>query len=350
LPASFSPSPDPRIAAAKSIHDLGRLGKASWSKKLEALEAVAPQWSQMDSLTEFSLLPRFKDSLQARLSEIRNAIKKENPIQLTENYLRNRIQAIEIFELKTNAVLGRTQWSSVRAAILAEQANVYRDLSAEIHAVKAPKGLQGADLDIYKQTIAELSIPFEQKQENIRQTAQTLVAKQLCCDMRATLIRSKKLFPLGAEKFYSNFLSAYENKNLPLMAFLVQEANSRKLEPEGLVKLLAAASLFARGEGAEAWVSFLGAYEDLDRPSTLNATMAINYWKFGERDKAADLTRALASQRDPFAFHLSAEELKDLRGIYSELGSNELFHAVENKVKAEWNKGNRVPGSRKEKL
>jgi hypothetical protein len=216
---------------------------------------------------------------------------------------------VEVIREMENAAtkVMKMPWSRIRAGVLSEVAGTYLDLARGLAAIAPPKNLNEAELAAYNETIAKLTLPFEEKGQDMRLKAFEIGSRFAIEDPALALIsepffqenpsQAKALQALGSKlgkerpaeldlvflsrvdddgkwnkirKSFSEKLApelALENPafyikslwaralqahNLPQIGFFMQEAQEKALVQAGVmasVKAVSMAAAGARGEG-----------------------------------------------------------------------------------------------------
>lgn len=279
-----------------------------------AISQAAKGWESLDPLIKFTLLPYFSRTLAGAFRLNRDALKEVAPLKAHERWITRRVEVIREMENAATHVM-KLPWARIRAEVLNETAGIYLDLARGLAALPAPKDLTDSDRQAYEETIRKLTMPFEEKGQDMRgkafeiasrfaieensfqaiaepffaenpSQAKTLKGDPTQVDSRKPASEDSEVLGLAflaqidSKGDWSDLLAtlqkhpereasedlAYENptlylknlwgravhgKRLPQVAFFMQEAQEKALIESGLMGAIKAVSLAAAGARGE---------------------------------------------------------------------------------------------------
>jgi TolA-binding protein len=135
-----------------------------------AVRHAVSGWEDLDPLVKFSVTPRLSRSLAGAFRMNRLALKEVAPLKAHEKWITRRVEVIREMENAATKAM-KLPWARIRAEVLNEIAGTYLDLSRGLAALPAPKDLSPSDLQSYEDTIRKLTMPFEEKGQDMRAKA-----------------------------------------------------------------------------------------------------------------------------------------------------------------------------------
>jgi tetratricopeptide (TPR) repeat protein len=135
-----------------------------------ALRVVGEGYANLDPLSKFSLVPIISSEVPNAFRLNRIGMKSAAPLKANEKYITHRVDLIREMENAATQAM-QLPWARIRAEILNETASLYLDLSQGLEALPAPKGMSQDEAASYSETIRHLSVPFEEKGQDIRAKA-----------------------------------------------------------------------------------------------------------------------------------------------------------------------------------
>jgi TolA-binding protein len=322
-----------------------------------AITQAAKGWESLDPLFKFTLLPYFSRTLASAFRLNRGALKDVAPLKAHEKWITRRVEVIREMENAATQVM-KLPWARIRAEVLNETAGIYLDLARGLAALPAPKDLSAEDMQAYEDTIRKLTMPFEEKGQDMRGKAFEIAsrfaieetsfkaiaepffaenpsqAKTLKGDPTKTEARKPAstdseslglafLSQIDSKGGWSDLIStlqkhpereasedlAYENptlylknlwgravhaKRLPQVAFFMQEAQEKALIESGLMGAIKAVSLATAGARGEGFAELEETRGDLP-PEAQNRVTAF-LARFYERSYAREKSEALLKE------------------------------------------------------
>ncbi|MDR3607393.1 MAG: tetratricopeptide repeat protein [Oligoflexia bacterium] len=262
------------------------------------LRAVGSGYKDLDAMSKFVLMPLLSVAVPKTFDLNRIAMKDVAPLRADERYITHRVDMIREMENAATQSM-ELPWARIRSAVLNETASLYLDLAHGLEALPAPKGMNPAEQHSYEDTIRKLTVPFEEKGQDIRAKAFSIAsgfaieddafhaisepffaenpsqAKKLKADAQA--VRPSAIYPSqlafvrlgldyapyfekngnlksnhGASALYSAWTRAIQSQKWAQVAFFLQRAHDKKLFSDAELLVLRGISLSqagARGEG-----------------------------------------------------------------------------------------------------
>jgi TolA-binding protein len=312
----------------------------SFKDRLQVLSLVAEGWENLDPISKFYLVPYLSTSIPRTFQLNRTALGEVAPLKAEEKAIKRRIETIKDIEAAATKTM-KLPWSRIKAETLNEVASLYLDLSRELSALPPPKNLTASDQTAYEDTIRKITLPFEEKGQDMRGKAFEIASRNGIEEKSFNAItepffnenpsQAKALKPAaltkhgkaGAseeksdsapgndEKLGLEFLAkidpagdwaelpeissidevtnpatrvkilwvaALQEKRWQQVAFFMQEAQEKALIQAGVMGTVKAVSLAAAGAQGEALSELEEARTDLDiRAKTLATTTLVNY-------------------------------------------------------------------------
>jgi tetratricopeptide (TPR) repeat protein len=275
------------------------------NERNQLIEIVGAEWSKQDPLTQYALLAPVSSSITPALRQSGAELRALSKLQLEKSAIDRRTRLIA----KLEAVVGKLlelPWARIRVAALGELAVVYADLARDLEALPSPEGLAAADLVAFRQTINELRAPFAKKAEELRSQALELATQSgveggvyadiaAAADPKAPVYRPPG--PLLDVALFESLkfavplpeiaVSAVKERNWGLLAFVIREAQERKLMDDNELAAARGISLLVAGAQAESLPELQQGARELmgDRKILLMPALILS--RFGVRDAAA---------------------------------------------------------------
>ena len=273
-----------------------------------ALRTLANGWDELDPLVKFTLLPRINVSIPRAFELNRAAMKEVAPLRADERYITRRVEVIREMENAATKIV-QMPWARIRASVMSELASLYIDLARGLESLPPPKGLNEAETAAYQDTIRKLTLPFEEKGQDVRAKAFEIASRASVEDevlmkiaepffaenpsqakkiKLATPVAESTLFavtsleqldPNGEWSFIRKnkipdaedrvmqlkhvWAIAVKNRKWQQVGFLMQEAQEKALIPAGPMSIVKALSLASAGARAEAVAEIESGRKDL---------------------------------------------------------------------------------------
>jgi TolA-binding protein len=149
------------IAALEGAQNL------SWRDRLHMVRQVGSGWEDLDPLVRYTMIPVVSASVPRAFQMNRKMMREIAPLRANEKYITHRIDVVrEIEGAATKAM--KLPWSRIRSEVLSDIAGLYLDVARELSLVSPPKGLSEEELLAYQDTVRKLTMPFEEKGQEIR--------------------------------------------------------------------------------------------------------------------------------------------------------------------------------------
>ena len=312
--------------------------------RLLMVRFAAEGWSELDPIVKFTLIPYLTVSIPHVFELNRMQMGEVAPLRADAKYITHRVDMIHEMENAAAKVV-KLPWSRIRAEVVSETAALYMDLSRGLSAIPAPKNLSTSDLTAYEDTIRKLTVPFEEKGQDMRGKAfeiaskfsiesesfakisdpyfaenpsvakslktkadQTIHPKELDLNLLVELdpigswkaIKSAKNTDYGddsAKLLKVQWLRALNQKHWSQVAFFMQEAHNRALIQPGALGVVKAISLARVGARGEALNELDEARRDL-LPETKNAATMVVV-QYALQSYCKDRTQSLLKQIEP---------------------------------------------------
>ena len=146
-------------------------------ERLKLLGVLAKDWDKIDALAQFEALPLLPETLAGTLASARKWASSGPALQPTKNSIKRRLTRISELEEAATQLM-KLPWARLRAEALNETAEAYMELAAQLRGIPAPKDLPATELESYGRVLSELSMPFEEKAQDIRKKAFDLAAQK----------------------------------------------------------------------------------------------------------------------------------------------------------------------------
>jgi TolA-binding protein len=258
------------------------------------LRTIGAGYKDLDAMSKFVVMPLLASDVQKTFELNRIAMKDVAPLRADERYITHRVDMIREMENAATEAM-QLPWARIRAGVLNETAYLYLDLAHGLAALPAPKNMNDREVQAYNDTIRKLTVPFEEKGQDIRTKAFAIAsgsaiedsalqsiaepffsenpsqAKKLKADAiaaRPSVLSASHLafVPLGlgyaqylnlkmttsAKNLYANWMRAVQGEKWSQVSFFLQQAREKKLFSDAELSVLKGISLTqagARGEG-----------------------------------------------------------------------------------------------------
>jgi TolA-binding protein len=153
-----------------AIYTLQGAKHLAFRDRNHTLRAIGSGWKDLDAMSKFFVLPYINGSIVKAFELNRAAMKDVAPLRANEKYITHRVDSIRELENAVAKVMD-LPWARIRAETLNQLASVYQDLAKGLSDLPPPKGLNEAETAGYQDTIRKLTLPFEEKANDIRSKA-----------------------------------------------------------------------------------------------------------------------------------------------------------------------------------
>jgi tetratricopeptide (TPR) repeat protein len=300
------------VAALENYRNL------SLNERSQVVDIVSAEWGAQDPLIKYALLSPISRTLGPALRQSGLELRELSKLKLDKAAIDRRTRLVAKLEGVVNKVV-ELPWARLRVAALGELGSVYADFARDLEALPAPAGLAGEDLAAFKQTIGELKAPFSTKASRYRQQALEIAAQSgvegsayadiaLAADPKVRVFRPAgsltgiELF--GALKFAAPLpqlaTAAIKESNWAMLAFLIQEAQERKLLNEGELAAARGLSLMVAGAQAESLPELQTAVGELsdDSGALLMPALVLARYGSGAKDATKAAVEAFIDKTD----------------------------------------------------
>ncbi len=354
--ARKGPEENRGVWAALALEDAKEF---AFRDRLILIKQVVSHWDEVDPIIRFRLIPLISKHIPTALELNRLGIASIAPLRAEEKYITRRIEAIREIENAITKVM-KLPWARIRASALSEIAGLYIDLSVGLAALPAPKGLSDEDKLAYEDMIRKITIPFEEKGNELRAKAFEMASLFAIEDsafnsitepyFKANPSQAKAFGNLWAQfnpksrlnkrkaykfdlKFLDNLDSdgdwddvrpdkrnqdtpaeivkarwakALQDQSWQQVAFFTQEMGEKKLLKSGSFGLAKAVSLAAAGAQAEALLEIEESKKGLSLSEQLEATeLLIGFYKKSyAKERVFELIKGLESTHPADAIEL----------------------------------------------
>jgi TolA-binding protein len=163
------------IWAAVSLEGAKQL---AFRDRLLAIRHFAKNWDELDPLVKFAVLPYVNTSIPHALALNRKMMDEVAPLRMTsdaEKYITHRVDIMREMENAVTLAM-KLPWARIKADSLNELAATYLDFSTTLAALQ-PKGLKDAEVAVYQETIRKITVPFDEKGQDLRSKAFQLASR-----------------------------------------------------------------------------------------------------------------------------------------------------------------------------
>lgn len=326
-------------------------------------------WEDLDPLSRYAVLPYLTASIPKAFSLNRQAMKEVAPLRADERYITRRVEVIrEMENAATKAI--KLPWSRIRAEVLNEIASLYIDFARGLSELKPPKNIADAELPAYQEAIRKLTLPFEEKGQEMREKAFGIASKFAIEDEAFQRIsepffqenpsQAKKIRPASpieipkkidlalldrldpdgdwddaaeaaadhstpdasepASVLKVLWARAIQNRQWQQVAFFMQEAKEKSLLQSGALGSVRAISLAAAGARGEALAELEDTRSHFEPKQKILATVTLMHYflRSCERGKTQDFFKELEKAREAGEGKIPSElaSLADAAKIY----------------------------------
>lgn len=308
---------------------------------LRAVESGAKSW---EPLTAFAVLPALLDRTVKAYAEMRVEVAKGVPLKADKDVIAKRVALIQKIE-KSAMETVRLPWAKIQAGVLNLVSDLYADLASGIQELPAPKELGAEEVQVYRDTMAQIAGPFHENAKQLRAKAFKTASDAGIEDSAFQAVamayfkdhpeESKALLPdgqfpqpkeidtsiivkidpkggweLGAAPngalddqidgiWKYHWIKGLKDKRWPLVAFVTQRAQaeaSLRAENVGLMKAISLAAVGARAE-ALAVLDDTRKEADGNRKVFLTVTLIRHYSNTLSRDRVRTLLEGLDDEQ-----------------------------------------------------
>jgi hypothetical protein len=147
--------------------------------RLLAVRHFAKNWDELDPLTKLTVLPYVNTSIIHALELDRKMMDQAAPLRVSgndaEKYITHRVDLMREIENAVTLAM-KLPWARIKAESLNELAATYLDFSTTLAAAQ-PKGLKDEEIAVYQETIRKITVPFEEKGQDLRMKAFQLASR-----------------------------------------------------------------------------------------------------------------------------------------------------------------------------
>jgi outer membrane protein assembly factor BamD (BamD/ComL family) len=143
---------------------LERYEEFSFKERLQIIDGIASDWSNLDPMVKYSILPYISRTIPETFELCRVEVKKEAPLK---NRRDKRVELMKTLE-DAGAKAIELPWIRIKSSVLHELANMNRDFIREFDTIQLPPGLAGPDLEAFKNQMKEIVNPFVSKADDYR--------------------------------------------------------------------------------------------------------------------------------------------------------------------------------------
>jgi|GEM_PF-1101778 len=304
--------------------------------RLVAVKLAISGWETLDPLFKFALVPHLSVTIPHAFTLDRAQMKEVAPLLAKEKWITHRVDMIHEMELAATKAI-KLPWARIRAEVLSEIAGLYLDLSRGLEALPPPKDLSSSDLTAYEDTIRKLTVPFEEKGQDMRHKAFEIASRFAVEETSFKAIaepffaenpsQAKALKPLDTKNaphaldlalldqidpdgkwdrlakgkrvdeskpemhLKALWTKALANKQFPQIAFFMQEAQEKALIHAGAMSGVKAVSLAAIGARGEALAELEDGAKDLKSDERKSALFTVLQYSLAASSK--DHTQSL---------------------------------------------------------
>jgi hypothetical protein len=333
-----------------TLNELAERRKRSIATRLELLTTVAEGWSRIDPMFRYTLIPRVNEMMIETFRSVRLDVRAANTVRADKASIQTRLKRIKTVEEASEKIL-KVPFARIQVALLSEVAGMYSDLAADIAGVQTPGGLKDEERQVFQATMMKVAEPFANTGKAYRKKAFEvasktgvesdvfqIVAKQFFAEQPEAakfymhsgefpspmMITSRILSEFDAEggwsegtsgnaepvrKLKSEWMNAVSQRQWPKVAFLLAEANEKKLLKPGIQALMRAVSLAAigaRAEGMGELEEAVGGFQG-EQKNNLLLTVIKYYLNTLSREKVLNLVKRLDEGELPSGI-LSSDE------------------------------------------
>jgi len=137
--------------------------------RLLAIRHLAKGYGDIEAMAKFAILPSINESIPAALELNRLMMNDFAPLRANEKYITHRVDVMREMENAVTIAMD-LPWARIKAECLNELASTYHDFSATLEKIQ-PKGLKDDEIAVYQETIRKITVPFEEKGQDLRSKA-----------------------------------------------------------------------------------------------------------------------------------------------------------------------------------
>jgi TolA-binding protein len=147
--------------------------------RLLAVRHFSKNWDELDALEKVTVLPYVNTSIIHALELDRKMMDQAAPLRVSgndaEKYITHRVDVMREMENAVTLAM-KLPWARIKAESLNELAATYIDFSTTLAAAQ-PKGLKDEEIVVYQETIKKITVPFEEKGQDLRAKAFQLASR-----------------------------------------------------------------------------------------------------------------------------------------------------------------------------
>ncbi len=248
--------------------------KFSQREVLTLISALGTGWGELESLFSFALVATINRKIPESFIKARENLNTLGKLRPSTNALARRIELMKELENAAGKLV-KLPWAQVKATVLLQVAEAYREFCDELAKLGAPKGTRGEELKQYQKSIAEILEPFRAKEKTIRDQAQEIAGALVLNDLPARQVASKAesidlslldkvalpppwstltldpKAPLDS-KMRALWVDAFKSGSWARLSYFLPELKAKEIVREPSLSLLRAATLYSAGARHEA--------------------------------------------------------------------------------------------------
>jgi TolA-binding protein len=167
------------LAALWAAVSLERSKELAFRDRLLAVRHFAKNWDELDPLSKLTVLPYVNTSIVHTLDLARKMMDQAAPLRVSgndaEKYITHRVDIMREMENAVTLAM-KLPWARIKAESLNELAQTYIDFSTTLAAAQ-PKGLKDDEIAVYQTTIRKITVPFDEKGQDLRMKAFQLASR-----------------------------------------------------------------------------------------------------------------------------------------------------------------------------
>jgi hypothetical protein len=167
------------LAALWAAVSLERSKDLAFRDRLLAVRHFAKNWDELDPLAKLTVLPYVNTSIIHTLDLARKMMDQAAPLRVSgndaEKYITHRVDIMREMENAVTLAM-KLPWARIKAESLNELAQTYIDFSTTLAAAQ-PKGLKDDEIAVYQTTIRKITVPFDEKGQDLRMKAFQLASR-----------------------------------------------------------------------------------------------------------------------------------------------------------------------------
>jgi TolA-binding protein len=157
------------MSALWSAVALTRAKDMGFHDRLMAIRHLAKNYDDIEAMAKFAILPSINETIPAALELNRLGMNDFAPLRASEKYITHRVDVMREMENAVTAAMN-LPWARIKSECLNELASTYHDFSATLEKIE-PKGLKDDELAAYQDTIRKITVPFDEKGQDLRSKA-----------------------------------------------------------------------------------------------------------------------------------------------------------------------------------